>query len=150
MKITDQEVLEALSDAVRIGNGVRIPVSGRSMGPGFASVSDIVVEPFNPATVSLGSIIVFLRGGRWIVHRVIWKFGRRADAFCITKGDNLVQIDRPYVKASEIQGTVVGLGTRQGAAIDLTSGIRRWTAALAAMRGWLAVGLSGRRKPRPA
>lgn len=141
MNITDQDLLDTLSDAVRAGKSVRIPVSGRSMGTGFSLVTHIAVEPFAPAAVRIGDVIVFQRDGRWIVHRVLWKFGPGADAFCITKGDGLGEVDRPYVKASDIRGTVGGLITRKGASIDLASVPRRVAGVLAAMRGWLAVAL---------
>lgn len=139
--ISDQELLEVLAGALRNGRGVAVPVSGSSMGPDFASVRDIVVEPFAPSAIRLGSIIAFQRNGRWIVHRVMWKFRRTADPFCITKGDRLRALDRPFVKASEIKGIVVGLVTNDGDTISLTSTPRRLAGRCLVMRGWLTVGL---------
>ena len=112
------------------------------MGPEFATLRDIVVEPFNPSAIRWGSIVVFQREGRWIVHRVMWKFGKAAGPFCITKGDQVGQLDQPYVQASEIQGLVVGLHTNDGVAIDLTSLRQRLAGVIRVARGWVSLGLA--------
>jgi len=140
--ISDQEILEALASAVRMRGRVSIPASGRSMGPEFSTLRDIVVEPFSPSAIRPGSIVVFQREGRWIVHRVMWKFGKAAGPFCITKGDNVGQLDHPYVQASEIQGLVVGLQTNDGVAINLTSPYRRLASVMRVARGWVSLGLA--------
>ena len=145
--ISDHDILEAVSSAVGSGRGVAIPVSGRSMGPNFASVRDIVVEPFDPSAIRLGNIIAFQRGGRWVVHRVMWKLRRAAGAFCITKGDNLCKLDRPYVRASEIKGIVAGLDTN-GGVVNLKCTARRLAGWYTVMRGWLTVGRSFLRASR--
>lgn len=139
--ISNQEILETLSGAVESRRGIALPASGRSMGPEFATARDIVVEPFIPSAVRVGSIIVFQRNERWIVHRVMWKLRAETGAFCITKGDSARQLDQPYVKASEIKGLVVGLNTNNHIAVDLTSRLRRLGGLAMVLRGWLIVGL---------
>lgn len=130
--ITNHDILELLSDAVQTGTGVRIPVAGRSMGPTFAEVTEIVVKPAIPAQLRVGHIVVVQRNGLWVVHRIMWRCGGRF----ITKGDGLGQLDRPWVVGEAIKGVVVGLGMKEGSTYDLCTFRARVKGLISVLRGW--------------
>lgn len=130
--ITNHDILDLLADAVQSGAGVRIPVTGRSMGPAFASVSEIVVRPAAPPKLSIGQIVVVQREAHWVVHRLMW---RRGGCY-ITKGDGLGQLDRPWVAGAAIKGVVVALGLKDGRTVDLLSIRARMRGLISVMKGW--------------
>ena len=149
--LTHLDLLDALSGAVALGRKVCIPASGGSMGAAFASARGIVVVPYDSAAVGVGSVIVFQRDGRWIVHRVMGVYGRGEAAGYVTKGDVLTWLDRPRVNAAEVKGVVVGLNMANGTTVDLTSTRWRWRGRARVVRGWLTVALARRRRaPSPA
>ena len=137
--ITNDDILELLSSTVQSGKGIRIAVSGRSMGPGFVSVSDIQVVQCNPTSIPTGRLVVFQRDGRWIVHRVM-RMKRGAEGVVyFTKGDGLAQVDQPLVRPEEIRGEVTELGLMDGTHIDLQSYKERFKARWIVIR-WLCAG----------
>lgn len=136
--ITNHDILGLLSDAVQLSAGVRIPVAGRSMGPAFASVSEIVVKPVIPSKLRVGDIVVVQRDGHWVVHRIMWRLGDRF----ITKGDGLSQLDRPRVISAEIKGVVVGLGMKDGSTCDLCTFRARVKGVISVLKGWASLWLT--------
>lgn len=136
--ITSHDILDLLSDAVQSGAGVRIPVSGRSMGPAFESVCDIIVKTVTPSKLKVGDIVVVQRASHWVVHRLMWRVGDRF----ITKGDGLGQLDRPRVVSSEIKGVVVGLGMKDGTSRDLCSFRARIFGLISVLKGWASLWLA--------
>ena len=140
--LTCIDVLDTLSGALSRVGTVCIPVSGRSMGMSFAAVREIVVVPFDPAAVRFGSVIVFQRDGRWIVHRVLYILDRNGARGYVTKGDGLAAPDRPRVEAAAIRGIVVGLRLENGTTVDLASRAARWRGQARAARGWIAVAVT--------
>ena len=127
--ITNDDVLALLADVVHSGSGVRIPVSGRSMGPAYALVSDIQVVPCEPSSITPGRLVVFQRNGKWVVHRVMRRMRGSDGEVCFTKGDGVAQLDRPCVQASEIKGVVSVLRFKDGSSLDLLafpSRLRAW------------------------
>jgi hypothetical protein len=135
--ITNSDILDLLSDAVQSGVGVRIAVSGRSMGPSYASVSDIQVVPCEASCLPLGRLVVFQRGGKWVVHRVMWRRGGEEGVVYLTKGDGLAQMDQPAVQSSEIKGMVSSLGYKDGTIVNLLSFPVRLQAKWIVSRFWL-------------
>ena len=133
--ITNSDILDLLSSAVQSGAGVRLAVSGRSMGPAFDSVSEIVVKPAIPAKLRVGEIVVVQRDGHWVVHRIMWHLGDRF----ITKGDGLSQLDRPRVIRTEIKGVVVGLGMKDGSTRNLCTFRVRVKGLISVMKGWASL-----------
>ena len=140
--LTHLDLLDALSGAVALGRKVCIPASGGSMGAVFASARGIVVVPYNPAAVGVGSVIVFQRDGRWIVHRVMGVHGRGETAGYVTKGDVLAWLDRPRVDTTAVKGVVVGLNMANGTTVDLTSARWRWQGRARVARGWITVAVT--------
>lgn len=127
--ITNDDILDLLATAVHSGAGVRLAVSGRSMGPAYSEVVDIQVVPCEPSSITPGRLVVFQRDGRWVVHRVMRRIGAGEDIAYLTKGDGLAQPDQPVVLAREVKGMVSGLGLKNGATVDLcmlASRIKAW------------------------
>ena len=135
--ITNDEILVLLADAVQTGSGVRIFVSGRSMGPAYASVSDIQVVPCVLTSIPVGRLVVFQRDGRWVVHRVMWRIRRADGVMYLTKGDGLSELDQPCIQASEIKGMVSGLGFKGGATMDPLSFSSRFKSGWIVIRFWI-------------
>lgn len=117
--IANDEILALLADVVHSGSGVRISVSGRSMGPAFASVVEIQVVSCDSSSIKPGQLVVFQRDGHWIVHRVMGSLRGADGPAYLTKGDGLAQLDHPAVQLSEIKGVVTCLGFQDGSSMDL-------------------------------
>lgn len=137
--ITDDEILGVLAATIQSGNGVRVPVSGRSMGPRFISVTDILVVPASANLLRPGALIVFQRDGRWAVHRVMRRIAGPDGESYLTKGDGLVQPDQPPVRPEEIKGVVVELGFENLRRVSLLSPWARLKARCIVVR-WFVLG----------
>jgi len=87
---------------------VRLCVSGTSMAPAIHPGDLISVERVSLAEVSPGEIVVFLREGRLIVHRVAAKSESRDEPFLVTRGDRMRRNDAP-VTGPELVGRVMHL-----------------------------------------
>lgn len=105
----DNEILAILVEALRTSRRITVPASGLSMGRAFCRADAVIIAAADDLRLTPGMIIVFQRNTRWIAHRVIWIFGKGSADLCITKGDGLHVIDRPFVSRSENIGVVVGL-----------------------------------------
>lgn len=135
--MTNDDILGLLAEAVRSGSGIRVAVSGRSMGPSYAAVSEIEVIPCNPAAINLGRLVVFQRDGCWVVHRVMRRSQGPDGVVYLTKGDGLNRPDRPAVKSSEIKGVVSSLGLKDGSRVDLLSFLSRLQSLWIVIRYWI-------------
>lgn len=109
---SDRELLDTLAAAIRSGRRMSVPASGVSMGPAFQKVDAIVIQSADGARLFPGTVIVYQRNDRWIAHRVMWAFGSSSGYRCITKGDGVHALDRPFVHREECVGVVVA--TQQG------------------------------------
>ncbi len=149
--ITNDDILDLLSSAIQSGDGVRLAVSGRSMGPAYAAVSEIQVTPCEPASITLGRLVVFQRDGRWVVHRVMRRRRGLDGTVYLTKGDGLARLDLPAVKSSDIKGVVSSLGLKDGSRVDLLSFLSRVQSVWLVIRYWIGrVILPTGRAPEPA
>lgn len=135
--ITNDDILDLLSDAVQSRSGVRLAVSGRSMGPAYDQVSEIQVIPCESASINPGRLVVFQRDGRWVVHRVMRRWRRVDGVVYLTKGDGLARPDQPVVQSSEIKGVVSSLGLKDGSGVDLLSFRSRLQSVWRVIRFWL-------------
>lgn len=135
--ITNDDILGLLSEAVQSGTGIRVAVSGRSMGPLYAAVSDVQVIPCDRDSIAPGRLVVFQRDARWAVHRVMRRWRGREGAVYLTKGDGLALPDHPVVQSSEIKGVVASLGMRDGSRVDLMSPRARLQALWIVIRYWI-------------
>lgn len=149
--ITNDDILDLLSDAVQSRSGVRLAVSGRSMGPAYVSVSEILVIPCDSDSIGPGRLVVFQRDGRWVVHRVMRRWRGVDGVVYLTKGDGLARPDQPVVQSSEIKGVVSRLGLKNGSRVDLLSFPSRLQSLWLVARFWIGrVILPTGRDPVPA
>ena len=132
--IANDDILAVLSDALQGGREIRIPVSGRSMGPAFNGVSDIHVVPCDAGKLRPGALAVYQRDGRWVVHRIMRKIHDAAGVGYLTKGDGLSQLDSPAIRLEEIRGIVTGVGLKGGGQVDLLSFCERLKARIIVTR----------------
>ena len=117
---SDSVILEALTEAIRSGRRVAVPVAGTSMGEPFRRADAVVIQSAAAVRLFPGMIVVFQRDNRWIAHRAVWVYGRSSEYLCITKGDRIPALDRPFVRKEEGVGVVVEI--RLGSRVwDLTS-----------------------------
>lgn len=125
------DILDTLEIVLRQGRQISHPLSGLSMGVQFAATDGVVIQYEDASKLRPGMIIVYRRGDRWIVHRIVWVFGKGAGSLCVTKGDSVNWLDRPFVSRNEYVGLVIGSqigdSTRLFTGLDRVRG--RWIAA---------------------
>jgi signal peptidase I len=100
-------------EVVRKFGEVRLRVSGTSMVPSILPGDLVSIQRASLREISPGEIVVFLRKGRFIVHRVVDRKAAVVEcsstAPClITRGDRLRQDDTP-VSALELLGRVISI-----------------------------------------
>ncbi len=82
-------------------------VKSDSMSPKFYQHDIVVLRSYDDYDV--GDIIEFRRGSTNVTHRVVEKTGAGSSAIYITRGDANPDNSTETVKASEINGKVIGL-----------------------------------------
>ena len=107
--ITDGELLDALEQAIRRGKPMTVPVSGVSMGAGFAAVDAVGVAPAPAPALRAGMIVVYRRENKWVGHRVVRVLRNAGDRLCVTKGDGVNRLDHPPVSRQEYIGVVMAV-----------------------------------------
>lgn len=111
---------ELIADVLRSGREVRLRVRGSSMLPSFWPNDTIVARPLAPASPSIGQIIVFVRDGRLVAHRIASIIERDATVISlITRGDALTASDPP-IGLGDVLGIVVSI-VRDGREITIPS-----------------------------
>lgn len=100
-------------EVVRNFGEVRLRVVGTSMVPSMLPGDLVLVRRAELHEISRGEVVLFLRNGRLIVHRVVDRkvaaAASGADEPClITRGDRLRRSDPP-VSSSELLGRVVSI-----------------------------------------
>jgi signal peptidase I len=146
---TDTEILETLAAAVESGRRIWVRPAGVSMGPAFHKADAVAVESARVFRLQPGRIVVYQRSNRWVAHRIVWVFGSRSPYRCITKGDGLPHLDRPFVSRQEWIGMVTAVrhGTRirnLNGLVERIRGIFRIVAGLA----WIPINNLRQRQAR--
>jgi len=108
-----------VADSLCTGHEVRIRVNGTSMLASIWPGDVLTVQPLRDATAVYGQVVVFMRDGRLLAHRVVGKLESVGGTRLITQGDAQNDCD-PSVAASEILGTVASI-SRGGREIPLFS-----------------------------
>ncbi len=99
---TAPEAQSVLSEWLRDGHPLEVPVQGFSMSPFLRPGDRLVIETLAGAGPRCGDIVIVSLGGtRWMAHRVV---SRTSEAW-LTRGDAALQADRP-VATQEIYGVV--------------------------------------------
>ena len=92
---------ELVADVARAFGEVRLKVTGASMLPAIWPGDILAVERQDSAELRPGQIVLCLRAGELMAHRMI----RRTGDCLVTRGDSLLHSDPP-VRASEVVGQV--------------------------------------------
>ncbi len=131
---------EMILSALNTGVAVEVAAEGISMGGAFGAGVRLVVKSATSVRWGCGDVVVYAREGRWIAHRVVWRFpaSTGGGAVCITKGDGVSGFDRPYVRGGELVGVAVGL-IQGGRTIDLDRAVRRLQGVWIIVRGLMAM-----------
>jgi signal peptidase I len=100
-------------EVVRTFGEVRLRVSGTSMVPSILPGDLVLIKKASLPDISAGEIVVYLRKGRFVVHRVVDRnaagtVDRPEGPRLITRGDRLRQDDAP-VSEQELLGRVVSI-----------------------------------------
>jgi len=114
-------------DLVRALGEVRLRVMGTSMVPSILPGDFVSIHRATPQEISPGEVVLFLRNGRLIIHRVVDRKlaaaeDGRGESCLITRGDRVLQ-DDPPVSSLELLGRVVSVerGSRKVALPDAGS-----------------------------
>lgn len=97
-----------VGEVVRSFGEVRLGVLGTSMAPSVLPGDVVSVRLARPDEICVGEIVLFSRGGRFFIHRVVSMSGAPAMPCLITRGDRLGH-DDPPVQSSEFLGRVVSI-----------------------------------------
>lgn len=101
--MTDNAViLEVLREQLRTRGEVVVPPAGFSMGPRYGRARGLVLRPA-PARLRVGEVVAFARGDRWVLHRVLARWGERL----WTKGDAVAALDQPPATRREVVAVLV-------------------------------------------
>ncbi len=115
-ELSDDAARHLVRSILAQGLDATVRAGGLSMGAVFREVRDVTLRSPDRARWGAGSIVVYERDGRWIAHRVIWRFGQvtAGESVCVTKGDGQRHVDRPFVKEEELVGVVVATHGAKG------------------------------------
>jgi len=113
-------------EVVRTLGEIRLRVMGTSMVPSILPGDFVSIHRAMPQEISSGEVVLFLRNGRLIIHRVVdRKLAATEDGLgescLITRGDRVLQ-DDPPVSSHELLGRVV-LIERGSRKIDLPDAV---------------------------
>ena len=100
-------------EVVRTIGEVRLRVMGTSMVPSILPGDFVTIQRASPKEISRGEVVLFLRNGLLIIHRVMDQHiaagGERAgEPRLITRGDRVLRNDPP-VSSHELLGRVVSI-----------------------------------------
>lgn len=111
---------ELVAEIARVHGEVQLQVLGGSMLPSIWPSDHLIVQRRDPVEIQPGQIILYLRNGGLVAHRVVARDGE----WLVTRGDSLPRVDAP-VPANEIVGVIVSIIRRgRRVAPELTHGKR--------------------------
>ena len=104
-----------------LGAGFAI-VEGRSMEPLFHTGDLVVLVPVERGGVAVGDIVVYEKGGKYIIHRVIYVYESPGGELClVTKGDNNPVPDAGFPTQCSVV-LVPGYGPQAGVPLSAVKG----------------------------
>ncbi|HPD73230.1 MAG TPA: S24/S26 family peptidase [Candidatus Krumholzibacteria bacterium] len=92
---------------------VRLTVRSGSMAPFLPVGAEIEVAPASGSECRVGDVVVFRRGDRLIVHRLLFGWGGEPGAWFLQRGDGVSPLG--FVRARSILGRVVAVHEAGGA-----------------------------------
>lgn len=105
MGVLNASQCNLVREAVRKFGRIRLRVTGASMLPAMRPGDLITLESAEVEEISHGEIVVFVRSGRLVCHRVTATAGKAREPLLATRGDR-ARRDDPLVSGSELLGRV--------------------------------------------
>ena len=101
--------IELVDEIIGQGNSIRFRVHGGSMHPFIRDNDVIEVKPINGSESRLGDVLLYRTPQKGMVaHRLVKKQGENESVVLVTKGDSLLNLDRP-VLSENVLGKVVAI-----------------------------------------
>lgn len=94
-----------VAEALRSWGRLKLRASGISMLPSLWPGDLLTIESHEPEQVEPGEIVLYMRGGRFFIHRVVSRGLDAKGGFLITRGDCMAENDPP-VSRSELLGRI--------------------------------------------
>lgn len=94
-----------VADALRSWGELKLRATGISMLPALWPGDLLTIQSHQPEQVELGEIVLYMRGGRFFIHRVASKTLGAKGTFLITRGDCMAENDPP-VSSGELLGRI--------------------------------------------
>jgi signal peptidase I len=94
------------AEALRSWGKLRLLARGLSMLPTLRPGDFLTVQSVSPEQIEPGEIMLYMREGRFFIHRVKGKRVAGGEAFFIARGDCMPE-DDPPVRSSEVLGKIV-------------------------------------------
>jgi len=98
------------AETLRAAGQLRLQVNGWSMFPAVRPGDTLDIECAESQSVLPGDLVLFMRAGRFFVHRVVDKHPRTATL--LTRGDSMPQLDPP-IPEGDLLGKVVWIERRR-------------------------------------
>lgn len=108
--------LALVTEILRRFGEVQIVELGRSMIPSIYPGDVLTISAKQDRNASCGDIVLYLRAGRFCVHRVTRTWQERERFFFVTRGDAAAQEDAPFDE-NQLLGCVMAI-TRRGTPIE--------------------------------
>ncbi len=96
------------AQALQSWGSLRLRAQGTSMLPTVWPGDLLTLHTLNFETAAPGDLVLYMRDGRFFVHRVIRKYHRHANLRLITRGDCMRREDSP-VPAAQLLGKVTAV-----------------------------------------
>jgi signal peptidase I len=93
------------AEALRTWGMVKLQATGVSMLPTLWPGDLLTVHSLRLEQSEPGDIVLYMRGGRFVIHRVVGKTLTGDEAFLIARGDCMPQDDSP-VRSGELLGKI--------------------------------------------
>lgn len=101
----EQNRCSLAAEALRSWGVLRLRATGASMLPALWPGDELTVHSLSPEQVELGEIVLYMRQGRFFIHRVTRRSFTLHETCLITRGDCMSE-DDPPVRRSELLGRV--------------------------------------------
>jgi len=131
---------------------LRLRATGASMLPTLWPGDLLTIQSLSLEQVEPGDIVLWTRGGRFFVHRVMRKLTAGAASLMVTRGDSMPQEDQP-AGPEELLGKVIEVGryrsrTVPGRRLSLLHHVLARVLCRSALCQQLALRLHARRERR--
>jgi signal peptidase I len=96
---------ELMVDVLRKYGSCRLQVSGTSMLPTLRPGDTVSIESRGLSQLKVGDIVLYERGGRFFLHRLVALPAERFPGRLVTRGDSMPQAD-PAVRVESVLGVL--------------------------------------------